>query len=492
MKKNNKSGPQPARSKSAAGIAIKNQKKGKGPKLVGKSFGLSVTHSELVSIVEAPILNDVTADWEVQVESRVLNPGVSGLFPWLSRIARNYEKFQFDHLRFEYRPSCPTTTSGVYTMCIDYDAEDVHENLTDALEIRSSFMSHPDSVQGSIWSPCSLTVPTNRLRSIGERYVIEDETRSSSNIRLEGVGKVLWAAVDRPTTGGGEWRGDLYVSYTVRLIGPQLVDSTSAKTSIGYLVSDPTSDATFGFDVSVFPGAVIGANVEILEGGDAGGDITAIDVSGSGALTTVKSSKGIHLSSYVEPAFLCNRSFTGEMTIELDYPYPNGNGQFIPQALPPSTYINQYQDTYRIHTLAQPDDLSFRWDKDFTIEVNPIYVGSYTTLDQPTDIALTTMKQIIRVTGQFVKGMIFEIIADDAGTASSNLFASCVKWFTSEFVGVLAGLIIGQERRIPKFAVKEQPRLTLKGFGDDRGLQPRPGTSAIAIPSSAPKGRNLR
>lgn len=56
------------------------------------------------------------------------NPGLANLFPWLSRIAQNFDKFEFTKLHFKYKPMVSqyqqSGQAGKILFAFDYDASD--------------------------------------------------------------------------------------------------------------------------------------------------------------------------------------------------------------------------------------------------------------------------------------------------------------------------------------------------------------------------------
>lgn len=54
----------------------------------------------------------------------VCNPGIPGSYPWLSGIAKQYQKFRWKFLRYIYVPSCSTATAGSSFFMFNYDYYD--------------------------------------------------------------------------------------------------------------------------------------------------------------------------------------------------------------------------------------------------------------------------------------------------------------------------------------------------------------------------------
>lgn len=82
------------------------------------------------------------------VQSLPINPGQVSTFPWLARIAGNYESYRFESLRFCYETEAPSSLGGTLVLAVDYDAKDPSpSSKQQALMYRSSVRSAP-------WTAC--------------------------------------------------------------------------------------------------------------------------------------------------------------------------------------------------------------------------------------------------------------------------------------------------------------------------------------------------
>lgn len=83
-----------------------------------------------------------------QVTILKLMPTNSSIFPRLSGIARNYQKYRLVKLRWEYHTQCPATQTGVFAACIQADAQ------ADSNSIPTSLQQFEDMVAGDCRSVC--------------------------------------------------------------------------------------------------------------------------------------------------------------------------------------------------------------------------------------------------------------------------------------------------------------------------------------------------
>jgi len=177
------------------------------PKITPKKNGVSnIKHSEYIQDITSP-----SSVFNLQKFS--INAGIAGTFPWLSRIAGQYEYYHFRSLRFEYRPTCPTTQAGAIYMAIDYDAADPSPTN------KQSMMAYDSSCRTSVWT----TLSVNSKNSSANAFSKEHFTRVAGvtgDIKTYDVGNLFVATSN--TTGSDVLCGELYVHYDVDLRSPQI------------------------------------------------------------------------------------------------------------------------------------------------------------------------------------------------------------------------------------------------------------------------------
>jgi len=115
-----KKGNQPAVSNSTSLRATQ-------PRFQGGENFIKVHHRELVTTIG----NDTDSSWKL-VKSNpdagivgwAINPGNTSMCPWLANLSTNWEAFDFEALRFIFKPRCSTSTDGAVQMFVDYDQLD--------------------------------------------------------------------------------------------------------------------------------------------------------------------------------------------------------------------------------------------------------------------------------------------------------------------------------------------------------------------------------
>jgi hypothetical protein len=157
-----------------------------------------------------------------------INPGMSATFPWLSKIARNYESYRFRRLRFLYETDAATSAVGTIILTVDYDASDpAPVNKQQAMAYRGAVRSAP-------WNPCvhtSLKEDLDKRNSYYNRFV---SVPAATDIKLYDVGTLNVSTIAQA---GSSLIGELYVEYDILLMTPDFVPSEVA----GGLVTGQTT-----------------------------------------------------------------------------------------------------------------------------------------------------------------------------------------------------------------------------------------------------------
>lgn len=140
------------------------------------------------------------------IHSLQINPGMESAFPWLSNIARNYDRYRFHKLIFRYKPTCPTDTTGQVIMAWDYDSLDPVP--TNEQEIcQETFW-----VANSCWKPGTISI--NLRNNRGNLY-----TRSGmigyADLKTYDIGQLIYKGPSSNAVGYIE------VDYDITLLDRQ-------------------------------------------------------------------------------------------------------------------------------------------------------------------------------------------------------------------------------------------------------------------------------
>lgn len=141
-----------------------------------------------------------------------INPGIQPMFPWLSGIARNFERFHFNALSVRLVPSAPTSTPGRLYAAIEYDWDD--EPPTS----KQQMMQKKTKAEEVVWKELVLRADVSALhRDMAWKYVSVN-TKEAPEPRTSMCGFFIFA-VDTNII-NCTW--DVLVSYDVSLETPDL------------------------------------------------------------------------------------------------------------------------------------------------------------------------------------------------------------------------------------------------------------------------------
>nr|UHS72302.1 MAG: putative coat protein [Tombusviridae sp.] len=179
------------------------------PRTRNTANGVIITHTEMINtVVSGAPTSNVTAFASIGYR---INPGVASIFPWLSSVAVNYEKYRFRSLTFSAIPLVATNYSGRIGVGVDYDS-------TDTLPAnRQEFYALTSQCESMPWDPIMLPVAVDNVYRFTGTHTVADS-------KLIDVGQVVVMS-DSVSNGGTISSAinlfDLVVQYEVELIQPQ-------------------------------------------------------------------------------------------------------------------------------------------------------------------------------------------------------------------------------------------------------------------------------
>ncbi len=163
--------------------------------------GVVISHTEMIGTL---VTSSSASSYACY--SFVANPGKSSMFPWLSTIAVNYEKYKFRKLAVALVSNQSTSTVGKLGVGFDYDSTD------DMPADRVEFFALTHHVESSIWDSVGLQVPVDNL----PRFT---NTHTTTDSKLIDAGQILLMADQVVATSTAV--ADIIVSYEVELINAQ-------------------------------------------------------------------------------------------------------------------------------------------------------------------------------------------------------------------------------------------------------------------------------
>jgi len=155
-----------------------------------------------------------------------INPGLSETFPWLSTIAQNFEQYKVKGMIFEFKSTSAdalnstNTALGTVIMATEYNSDSTPFLTKQQMENHEFASSCKQS--------CSMLHPVEckpSLTSITELYTRTSAVPSGQDLRLYDLGRFSIATVGQQ---GSEVNiGELWVTYEIELLKPQLPDIPS-------------------------------------------------------------------------------------------------------------------------------------------------------------------------------------------------------------------------------------------------------------------------
>lgn len=301
-----------------------------------KPSSVPVMHSanSSIRIQHKEFITDITATTDFSNESFSINPGLSRTFPYLSGIAQNFEQYRILGMVFTFKSTSAdslnstNTALGSMLLATDYNALD-SPYATKAGFLASTF-SNSGKPASDILHPieCSSHVSSGPA----QRYI-----RSGTN--TDGIGDLRlydWGNFQIGSVGNqaSSVVGELWVSYSVELVNPQLTIPRGLNLNNYYAQVTPatvTNARPFGTSSDILIGAdtiglLIADNVVSLPVGTTGNYIVSGSWYGSsgaaftpGTITLQNASslfmfKGV--SGIVQSELVTANGAAGELTFQ--------------------------------------------------------------------------------------------------------------------------------------------------------------------------------
>ncbi len=178
----------------------------------------TVANREFVSDIRGSI-TDALRVLEINAQ-----PGIKTMFPWLSAIASTHQKYRFRKLQFNYVPVASASTNGRVTMAFAVDP------LDPPVTSKQQLFQYHNSIEGSVWSPMTLTLGKELNGQLFTRIGAVDNT----DLKTYDLGRLIVA-----TSNGSNNNviGELFVDYEVELSIPQPASCPSTR----YLLTSTTN-----------------------------------------------------------------------------------------------------------------------------------------------------------------------------------------------------------------------------------------------------------
>jgi hypothetical protein len=190
-----------------------------------------------------------------------INVGKSATFPWLARIALNFEQYKFTRLKFSLKTQAPTTVPGSVILAIDYDPTD-----PDPVS-KADMLQYEGATRAAPWNDCTVIAAPKNMSRLSKYYVSPSRPDNSADLRLQDVGN-LFIATQGQTDASVV--SELWVEYDVDLITPQSLNrcmqqqiSAIDQAYEDPIVSDNMSTASSMANILYWQDGVVGYQVQV-------------------------------------------------------------------------------------------------------------------------------------------------------------------------------------------------------------------------------------
>jgi hypothetical protein len=182
-------------------------------------------NKQSVPLRESEYIGEIapTAFPAFSVQTFPVNPGQAGCFPWLSRIAQNFEKYEFESLVFIYkREVSEFATNGQTGKVIMSFLSDATAPAPTTKQLMEDTDPHVDDM------PCKnmrLTIPREILQKFNDsKYVRPGAQPANTDLKTYDLGNLFVACQG---TAANTVVGELHVEYALRLRIPILEAATA-------------------------------------------------------------------------------------------------------------------------------------------------------------------------------------------------------------------------------------------------------------------------
>lgn len=161
-------------------------------------------------IVHSEFFHDVLGTISGHFIKHVISPTNAGVFPWLNTMAKNYESYQFNSLRFQYSNTVGTAHGGTVVIAMDYDSNDAFPTT------KGQILTYDDRAHCASYESCTSVCSQHNLRKRASLYT--GDVPAGKDPNLYNVGNLFLYTGNNIDT---RQVGELYVEYDVTFSTPQ-------------------------------------------------------------------------------------------------------------------------------------------------------------------------------------------------------------------------------------------------------------------------------
>jgi hypothetical protein len=217
------------------------------PQFQNATYGTRIQHREFIRNLSVP-----GAPSDFDVEALEVGLHEQGLFPWLSGVARRYQKFKVHGMVFHYiSTSTDYNNSGTVALALNYNATE--GAFRDMKSVLNSMFGVATKPSNSI--SCPVECDPKTMPEDGYYIRHPDAVIQATDLRLSTLG-LLNIATDGLSLPTGTVLGQLWVTYDIELFNPYVpVDRAVSAWSVlsGALTGSNTAANAFNTELNGSP-----------------------------------------------------------------------------------------------------------------------------------------------------------------------------------------------------------------------------------------------
>lgn len=196
------------------------------------SKGTRVAHREFIANIVEPASNSGA----FTLANYRINAGLAQTFPWLSTLAANYQQYKIHGMVAEFKTNSSDVTIsgtsiglGTVIMATDYDSAD--QNYASKVQMLQSQYSTSGKPSLTMIHPFECAPDATGLKVA---YTRSQAVPSGTDIRMYDLGNFQIATSGIPNSASAQTLGELWLSYDIELLKPELEGGVVGNTNISW------------------------------------------------------------------------------------------------------------------------------------------------------------------------------------------------------------------------------------------------------------------
>lgn len=179
------------------------------------------------------------------LQAFAINPGMLATFPWLASVSSHFEQYRIEGMLFEYKSlysdAVVTQNGSIGSVILATEYNSSQANFANKQVMENHQYTQSAKPSSSITHPIECA---RSVSSLTELYVRNGDLAANQDIKTYDFGRFQIASQGIPlgAAGAGVNLGELWVTYQICLIKPQLALSDVSGSYTRYLAAAPVGD----------------------------------------------------------------------------------------------------------------------------------------------------------------------------------------------------------------------------------------------------------